>query len=107
MLIVTVGLGAVIFVLHLELTSAQSALTHCEAQSTVMSSTLAAQNASIKHYQAAQASLSKALAAAERANHKTEIKTRTLLVTVVKTKILPGCTHAMNFLRAEAHKIGG
>jgi hypothetical protein len=106
-LIAIAGLAAVAFVFHVELVSAQHALTKCEAQSAVLSGSIAEQNAAIASLHRANASLQKSLLSAEHAAHQVDVLTVTKIERVKATPIGPSCKDAMGFLRKEAPLIGG
>jgi uncharacterized protein HemX len=105
MLVVTVGLGAVIFVLHLELSHSQTELNRYQAQSAIMAADLREQNASIARFRAAERQIQQRITQAENANKTALAKTRIVVVKINKTKIPPGCTAAMSFLRLEATRL--
>ena len=102
---IIVAAGVAIFILHMELSSAQAALSKSRAQTAVLSATVAEQNASIERYAHAEAHLATRVKATEAANAKTRTLTRTIVRTITETKIAPGCAAAMNFLRAEAPEV--
>jgi hypothetical protein len=96
------ALGAIILVQHLELSSAQSSLAHCRAQSAILSSTIFAQNAAIRAAHAEQKILSRKVALAEHAAKHIELVTVTKIERIKAIPIGPSCKDAMSFLRKEA-----
>ena len=105
--IVIVALGAVAFVLHMELVSAQNSLAHALAQNSVLSSTISMQNSNISKAGKEQQTLTKQLDKAEHAAKRIAVLTVTKYKYITKYKIGPSCQDAMDFLRVEAPKIGG
>ena len=101
-LVMAVGLGAVILVLHMELSSTQHQLARCTAKSAILNDTIMQQNAAIQKFHVEQLLLARRVSKAEQSARRVHVMTVTKIEQVQATPVGKTCEDAMNFLRAEA-----
>ena len=95
------ALSAVILVLHLELSAAQSSLVRARTELATAAQALRTQNAAVAQAGIRERSVEAALRRAQHRAQRVRIITRTLIEHVRTAPVGPTCTDAMDFLRRE------
>ena len=96
------ALGAIILVLHMELSAAQSSLVKARTELATVSQALHTQNTAVARASVQEHAIQVALTHAEHRAQNIRVITRTLIKKIYTTPVGPTCTDAMDFLRKEA-----